>query len=81
MQYTKTYLTAVLGRSIRPKNISIPLNSTNSSLPFVDLGIWRSQQKSVKAVHRLVLSVCGTPLSGDVNNTVFGLQEPGLEGH
>lgn len=39
VQHTKTYLTAVLGRSIRPKNISIPMNCAvkkkhNSSLPF-----------------------------------------------
>lgn len=41
VQYTKTYLTAVLGRSIRPKNISIPLNSANSSLPFC--GSWNME--------------------------------------
>lgn len=86
MQYTKTALTAVLGRSIRPKNVSIPMNcavkkSITRVFPFVDLGIWRSQQKRVKAVYRLVLSVCEMPLTGDVNNTVFGLQEPGLEGN
>lgn len=48
---------------------------------LLDLGIWRSQQKRVKAVYRLVLSVCQMPLNGDINNTVFGLQEPGLEGN
>lgn len=46
----------------------------------MDLGIG-SPSKEGKAVYRLVLNVCGMPLTGDVNNTVFGLQEPGLEGN
>lgn len=88
-----SYLNAVLRKSIRQKNIIIPLlivlggkKGVTQFFPLVDpgklcFGIWRPQKERGKGDVGFYWSTSRMPLTGVVNGTVFGFQEPILQGN